>query len=344
MTTVKEAWQRIGPFEAVGLLIFGFALAMVFGGAVDGIALIILLVLAYFAWMARGTLIQARRFRPVEPPKTWLITLLANLALMALGIGSFGWYLAGGGSRTWVPFLFFIAGVIALRQWRRGVTKKLYAWRTPALILLQQGDYKRLIKELEDEAKAGHPDKLAMVALAYIELNKWDKADHLLKLAKEIAPDFASVNGALGSLRRHQARYADAVAVIQHALRFEENINTRYYLGLCQFLAGDGSGAKQTLSAIIDDPTLVRQGQVYGAYILGQVAEEQGDTDAARTWYTRMAEGAPKVIPALEDEWRRHKDSKYGDTLKDHVRRMQQIIARRPNEQIVEVRGAEISD
>ncbi|GEM_PF-1031241 len=344
MAIVKETWQRIGPLEAAGLLIFGFALAMVFVGVVDGIALIILLVLAYFAWMARGTLIQARRFRPVEPPNTWLITLVANLVLMALGIGSFGWYLAGGGSRTWVPFLLFIAGVIALRQWRRGVTKQLYAWRIPALTLLQQGDYKKLIKNLEEEAKAGHPDKLAMVALAYIELNKWDKADHLLRQAKEIAPDFASVNGALGSLRRHQARYAEAVPVIQHALRFEENVNTRYYLGLCQFLKGDIADAQQTLSSIMDDPTLVRQGQVYGAYILGQVAEEQGDADAARIWYGRMAEGAPKVIPALEDEWRRHKDAKYGDTLKEHVRRMQQIIARRPNEQMVEVRDAEFLD
>ena len=35
-------------------------------------------------------------------------------------------------------------------------------------------------------------------------------------------------------------------------------------------------------------------------------------------------------LPALEQEARRHKDSAYGDTLKGHIRAMQQIIARRP--------------
>jgi hypothetical protein len=332
MTELKRIWREIGWLEAAGLVVFGITLGLVLMGSVDPVALIILLILGYFAYMARGTIEQAGRFRPVEPPNTWLFTLLANLALMALGIGAFGWYLVGGGSRTWVPFLVFVAGMMALRAWRRSVVARLYAWRTPALLLLQQGEYKKLARQLEDEATAGrgHPDKLAMVALACIELNKWPRADKLLAQALAIAPDFASVNGALGSLRRHQARYVEAVEAIQAALAFEEDVNSRYYLGLCQYLAGDSVAARDTLRAVIDNPTLIRQGQVYGAYILGQVAEADGDPDAARTWYTRMAEGAPKVIPALEDEARRHKQTPYGDTLKAHVRAMQQIVARRP--------------
>jgi tetratricopeptide (TPR) repeat protein len=257
---------------------------------------------------------------------------VANLALMALGIGAFGWYLAGGGTITWVPFLIFIAGMIALRLWRRDVTKRLYAWRTPALALLQRGEYRKLIRALEDEATAGrgHPDKLAMVALAYIELNKWDDADKLLSQAKAIAPDFASVNGAIGSLRRHQARYAEAVEAIRQALAFEPNANSSYYLGLCQYLAGDRDGARATLRPILDHPELIRQGKVVGAYLLGQIAEAEGDSAAARAWYSRMANDAPKVIPALEDELRRHKQTPYGEALKELVRGIQTILARRP--------------
>ncbi len=160
MTTTKRIWQQVGPLEAAALIVAGIALALVIAGQVDPVALIILLILGYFVYMARGILRQARRFRPVEPPNTWLITLAANLALMGLGIGSFGWYMAGGGSRTWIPFLIFIAGMMALRQWRRDVTNKLYAWRTPALMLLQKDEYKQLIRALEDDATAGtgHPD------------------------------------------------------------------------------------------------------------------------------------------------------------------------------------------
>jgi hypothetical protein len=330
MTTGKRF--QVGPLEAAALIVAGIVVALVIAGRVDPVALIILLILGYFVYMARGILRQARRFRPVEPPNTWTITLAANLVLMGIGIGSFGWYLAGGGSLTWVPFLIFIAGMIALRQWRRDVTKKLYGWRTPALTLLQTGDYRRLVRELEDEAIAGngHPEKLAMVALAYIELNKWQRADDLLMQAQALAPDFASVNGALGSLRRHQAQYDEAITAIQRAIAFEENANSSYYLGLCQFLAGDHESARDTLLGVIDHPDLIRQGRVYGAYILGQIAEESGDSDAARGWYDRMAEDAPKVIAALKDEAQRHKQTPYADTLKTHVRSMEQIIARRP--------------
>jgi tetratricopeptide (TPR) repeat protein len=212
------------------------------------------------------------------------------------------------------------------------VTNKLYGWRTPALTLLQTGDYRRLVRELEDEATAGngHPEKLAMVALAYIELNKWQRADDLLMRARALAPDFASVNGALGSLRRHQARYDEAITAIQRALAFEENANSSYYLGLCQFLAGDHDAARNTLLGVIDHPDLIRQGRVVGAYILGQIAEESGNSEAARAWYDRMADDAPKVIAALKDEVQRHKQTPYADTLKAHVRSMEQIIARRP--------------
>ncbi len=240
MTIFKSIWQRIGLWQAAVLIAVGFVCGLVVIGRLDAVALIIALVLAYFAWMAKGVIEQAARVRPVEPPQTWTITLLGNLALMALGIGSFGWYLAGGSSKTWVPFLIFIAGMIALRWWRRGAVAKLYTWRTPALTLLQQGEYKKLIKNLESEATEGrgNPDKLAMVALAYIELNKFDTADRLLERAKQVAPDFASVNGALGSLRRHQAHYVEAIPALESALRFEDTTNSRYYLGLCQYLAG----------------------------------------------------------------------------------------------------------
>jgi len=91
-------------------------------------------------------------------------------------------------------------------------------------------------------------------------------------------------------------------------------------------------GARATLSSVMDEPLLFRQGQVVGAYILGQIAEGEGDADAARAWHARMAEAAPKVIPALEEEARRHKQTPYGETLKEHVRAMQRIIARRPLE------------
>jgi Tfp pilus assembly protein PilF len=325
---------RAGWFEALALVAFGAVATLVFSGQLDPGALILLLVLVIFAWMARGAIVQARRFRPVEPPRTWAITLWANLALMALGIAAFGWYLMGGGARAWVPFLFFIAGVIALRWWRRGVVRELYSWRTPALTLLQQGEYRKLARALEDEATAGrgHPDKLAMVALAYIELNKWDRADALLRQARAVAPDFASVNGALGSLRRHQARYAEAAEALERALRFEDSASSRYYLGLSRYLAGQPDAARPALESALADPTLLRQGQVYGAFVLGQIAESAGDSAAARRWYAQMAEGAPKVIPALEEEARRHKQTPYAETLKEHVRAMQRIIARRPLE------------
>jgi hypothetical protein len=330
MTTGKRL--QVGPLEAAALIVAGIVVALVAAGRVDPVALILLVILGYFMYMARGILRQARRFRPVEPPNTWLITLIGNLVLMGIGIGSFGWYMAGGGTLAWIPILIFIAGMIALRQWRRGVTNKLYGWRIPALTLLQKGDYKRLVRELEDEATAGdgHPDKLAMVALAYVELNKWQKADDLLSQAQALAPDFASVNGALGSLRRHQARYDEAVTAIQRAITFEENANSSYYLGLCQFLAGDHASARDTLLGVIDHPDLIRQGRVSGAYILGQLAEESGDAETAQGWYARMADDAPKVLLALKDEAQRHKQTPYGDTLKAHVRSMEQIIARRP--------------
>jgi Tfp pilus assembly protein PilF len=316
----------------VGLAAFGIALILVAAAGLHPAALIILFVLAYMAYMARGVIRQARRFRAVEPPRAWWITLTANLALMALGLGAFGWYMAGGGSKAWVPFLIFMAGMMSLRLWRRDVVKKVYAWRTPALTLLQQGEYKKLVRALEKEATAGHghPDKLAMVALAYIELNKWTDADDLLRRAKLLAPDYASVNGALGSLRRHQGLYPEAVEAIRQAVAFEASATSSYYLGLCQFFAGDHEDARATLTTVIDQPDLIRQGQVVGAYILGQVAEEDGDPAAAQVWYDRMANGAPKVLEALNEEWRRHKQTPYSDLLKHHVRRMEQIIARRP--------------
>jgi len=334
MTKHKSLWKAVGPLEAAGLVAFGIALALIIAGGLDPVALIILVVLAFFTHMARGVLRQARRFRPVEPPRTWALTAVANLGLMALGIGSFGWYMAGGGVRAWVPLLLFAAGMMSLRVWRRDVVKQLYAWRGPALALLQHGEYRQVVRVLENEATAGrgHPEKLAVVALALIELNKWERADHLLAQAQRLAPQYASVNGALGSLRRHQGRYAEAVIALQAALAFEEDPTSRYYLGLCQFLAGDREGARSTLLSAMDEPLLFRQGQVVGAYILGQIAEEQGDAQAARAWYARMAEAAPRVIPALEEEARRHKQTAYGETLKEHVRTMQRLIARRPLE------------
>lgn len=331
MRAFRETGARIGAFEAAALLVFGVALALVIAGGLDPVALVILLIWGYIVYAARGVIAQAQRFRPVEPPGTWLITLVANIALMAIGLGAFGWYLLGAGAKAWVPFLIFIAGMIALRQWRRGVVSRVYAWRVPALTLLQKGEYKQLVRALEDDpATAQNPDRLAMLALAHIELNKWDTADELLIKARSLAPDFASVNGALGSLRRHQARYDEAVAAIRKAIAFEENVNSRYYLGLCQFLGGDHDGAQVTLRSILDDPTLLRQGQLFGAYILGQSAERAGKHDDARAWYARMADLAPKVLPVLQEEARRHKQTAYGDTLKAHVRTMQQIIARRP--------------
>ncbi len=321
----------MGLLEAGALIIAGFALALVIAGQLDPVALLILLILGYFVYMARGILRQARRYRAVEPPRTWLITLVANLLLMGIGIGAFGWYLVGGGSRAWVPFLIFVAGMMGLRQWRNAVASKIYAWRPAAERLLQQGKYKELVRALEADATAGngHPDKLAMVALAYIELNKWQRADDLLRQALGSAPDFASVNGAVGSLRRHQARYAEAVEAIRKAVAFEANVNSSYYLGRCQYLAGDHAAARATLLGVIDDPALIGQGRVYGAYILGLIAEGAGETDAAQTWYARMAEAAPKVLPHLKDEALRHKQTPYGDTLKEHIRHMEQIIARR---------------
>ena len=319
------------PLEAFGLVALGIGLALVIAGGLDPAALLIVLVLGYVAYMARGMVRQARRFRPVEPPRVWWVTLLANVALMVLGIGAFGWYMLAGGARAWVPFLIFIAGMIALRQWRQSVTAQLYAWRTPALRLLQMGEYRKLIRELEaDPTTPQNPDKLAMLALAYIERNKLHKAEELLMRARALAPDFASVNGAIGALRRHQARWADAVGALQKALAFEDNVHTRYYLGLCQFQAGDHEAARATLRAALEDPTLLRQGQVMGAYLLGQMAEEAGDDEAARAWYARMAEHAPQVLPRLDEEARRHKQTPYGDALKAHVRAMQRILARRP--------------
>lgn len=324
--------NKIGPLEAAGLVVAGMALAGVLLGGLDPVALVIVLILAYFAYMARGAIRQAGRFRPVEPPGTWRVTLLANLALMALGIGAFGWYLAGAGALAWVPFLVFIAGMTALRMWRRDVTARLYAWRTPALRLLQKGEYKKLVRELEADATAngGHPDKLAMVALAYVEMNRWRQAEALLEQARTRAPHFASVNGALGMLRRHQARYAEACDAIQAALDFEENVNSRYYLGLCRFLDGDVAGARAVLEPLMDHPDLVRQARLYGAYILGQAAEARGNETAARAWYEQMAEAAPQAIPALQAEARRHKGTPYSETLHEHLRAMERIIAQRP--------------
>ncbi|NLX10576.1 MAG: tetratricopeptide repeat protein [Chloroflexi bacterium] len=332
MTQQKRAWQSIGWPEALALVLVGLVVALVLTGQIDGIALIILLVVGYLGWMARGVIEEAQRVRPVEPPRTWAITMIANLALMTLGMGAFGWYIAGGGSAAWIPLLLFVAGMVALRQWRRGVVAKLYAWRGPALVLLQHGEYRKLVNALEDEATAGqgHPDKLAVVALAYIELNKWQRADRLLMQAKALAPDYASVNGALGSLRRHQARYAEAIEAIEAALRFDDNATSRYYLGLCQYLAGKIEAAEVTLQNVVDIPTLFRLGQVYAAFILGQIADERGDTAAAQVWYARMAKHAPKAIPALQEEARRHKQTDYGETLKAHTRTMEQILARRP--------------
>lgn len=329
---LRQLGRQIGPLEIIALAAFGAALILVAAAGLHPVALIILFILGYMGYMARGVIRQARRFRAVEPPRAWWITLIANLLLMGIGLGAFGWYIAGAGSKAWVPFLIFIAGMMSLRLWRREVVKKLYAWRTPALTLLQQGEYKKLVRSLEKEATAGrgHPDKLVMVALADIELNKWTEADDLLRRARLLAPDYASVNGAIGQLRRHQGLYHEAVEAIQRALAFEASSTSSYYLGLCQFFAGDHEEARATLAAVIDAPDLLRQGQVVGAYILGQLAETDGDQAAARVWYDRMADGAPKVLEALNEEWRRHKQTPYSDLLKTHVRHMEQIIARRP--------------
>ncbi|NDJ78301.1 MAG: hypothetical protein GYB65_18795 [Chloroflexi bacterium] len=332
MQDLKRVWSGIGWLEATALVVLGVTLALVLTGQVSPVALAIWLVLGYFGYMARSVIEEAQRFQPTEPPTIWAITLWANLGLMALGLGSFGWYLVGGGSVAWIPFLVFVAGMIGLRSWRRSVTARLYAWRIPALKLLQKGEYRQLVRQLEDEATAGrgHPDKLAMVALAYIEMNKLRQAENLIDRAMNLAPTYASVNGALGSLRRHQARYDDAVHAIQAALVFEDNANSRYYLGLCQYLAGDTTAAQTTLRGIIDHPDLMRQGQVYGAFILGQIAEEDGDSEGARDWYARLAEDAPRVLPTLEEEARRHKQTPYAETLKSNVRAMQRIVAQRP--------------
>lgn len=332
MTEVKQRGYAIGWLDALVFVGAGIVLVLVLGGALNVLAVVIVLILAYMVYMGRGMVRQARRFRPVEPPGVWRATLIANLALMVLGMASFGWYALGGGSTAWIPFLVFVAGMIALRQWRRSITADLYAWRVPALRLLQQGDYRKLIRELEDEALAGdgHPDKLAMVALAYVEQNKFDYADSLLEKALACAPHFASVNGALGSLRRHQARYEEAIEAIQQALAFEDNVSSRYYLGLCQYLAGHDEQARRTLQTVIDDPTLLRQGQLYSAYILAGLAEKHDDAEAVRRYQAQMAQLAPQTIPALQAEARRHKQTAYGETLKQHTREMERIIARRP--------------
>jgi tetratricopeptide (TPR) repeat protein len=331
MTRLRQLARQIGAVEAAALIVFGIALALVFVGQLDAVALIILLIWGFIVYSTYGMVQQAQRFRPVEPPNTWRVTLIANIALTTIGLSAFGWYMLGGGALAWVPFLVFIAGVMALRQWRQGVVSRVYAWRTPALTLLQKGEYKQLTRALEaDEGLHKNPDKLAVLALAYIDLNKWQKADKLLIQARALAPEFASVNGALGSLRRHQARYDEAVNLIRKALAFEDSVSSRYYLALCQYLGGNHDGAVTTLRAIIDDPTLMRQGQVVGAYILGQSAEHSGDEAGARAWYARMAEYAPQVIPVLEQESRRHKQTEYGDALKGHIRAMQKIIAQRP--------------
>ena len=51
----------------------------------------------------------------------------------------------------------------------------------------------------------------------------------------------------------------------------------------------------------------------------------------------RLTVRAPRPLPPgtrvtlrAQDEARRHKQTAYGDALKDHIRVMQQIIARRP--------------
>ncbi len=80
----------------------------------------------------------------------------------------------------------------------------------------------------------------------------------------------------------------------------------------------------------MDAADLTRIGRVYGAFILGQIADERGESAEARVWYDRMAQDAPKVIPLLHEEQRRHKDTRYGETLKEHIRSMERIIARRP--------------
>ena len=54
MTTTKRFWQQIGPLEAAALLVAGIALALVFTGQLDPVARIILLILGYFVYMARG--------------------------------------------------------------------------------------------------------------------------------------------------------------------------------------------------------------------------------------------------------------------------------------------------
>lgn len=331
MTGRKPWWKTVGALEALALMAFGVALALVFAAGLDPVALIILLVLVFFAYMARGVWRQAQQVRPVEPPRTWAITAIANLILMALGIGSFGWYLAGAGALAWVPFLIFIAGMMALRLWRRDVTNRLYAWRGPALTLLQRGEYRQVIRALESEATAGrgHPDKLAMVALAYIELNKWERAEQLLQQARQLAPAYLSVNGALASLRRHQGRYAEAAQILQEALSGEDDLTSRYYLGLCQYLAGDTARARDTLQSVADAPLLFRQGRVMSAYLLGQMSEAEGDLTTAQRWYERMAQDAPRVLPTLEEEARRHKDSAYGEALKGHVKAMRRILAQR---------------
>src|SRR5512137_1678974 len=96
---VIMGWRRVvgklGAFEAAALITFGAALALVLTGGLDPVALVILLIWGYLVYMARGVLRQARRFRPVEPPRVWWITLVANLALMAIGLGAFGWYMLG---------------------------------------------------------------------------------------------------------------------------------------------------------------------------------------------------------------------------------------------------------
>ena len=68
MNGLKLGGRSIGPLEAVALIGVGLVLALVVAGAIDGVALIILLVVGYFAHGA-GRDRQAQRFRPVEPPR-----------------------------------------------------------------------------------------------------------------------------------------------------------------------------------------------------------------------------------------------------------------------------------
>jgi len=124
---------RVGWFEAAALVAFGAVATLVLTGELDAVALIWTLVLIYFVWMARGAIEQARRFRPVEPPGTWAVTLWANIALMALA------FARGDMPKALsypIPILSFFVGIVFAAQLRERISGiRRFRWEAAILLM-----------------------------------------------------------------------------------------------------------------------------------------------------------------------------------------------------------------